>query len=79
MEQGYIKPYLWYMRFKQLVNELMDQGWRCYHIEDVPQLTRGNNLQSLAIRSFIEVVVYEGKSLVFVRSVFPPKEVENGE
>lgn len=55
----------------------MEQGWRCYHIGDVPLLARGNNLQSLAIRSLIEVRVYEGKSLVFVKDVQPKKE-ENG-
>ena len=65
------------MTFKELTQELMEQGWRCYHIGDVPLLARGNNLQSLAIRSLIEVRVYEGKSLVFVKDVQPKKE-ENG-
>jgi hypothetical protein len=55
----------------------MEQGWRCYHIKDVPLLARGSNLQSLAIRSLIEVQVYEGKSLVFVRTIFPKKEAKN--
>lgn len=52
----------------------MQQGWRCYKIEDTSRLTQGNNLQSLAIRNLIEVQVYEGKSLVFVKTVFPSKD-----
>lgn len=66
------------MTFKELTQELMEQGWRCYHIDDMKHLTEGNTLQSLAIRSLIEVRVYEGKSLVFVKDVQPKKE-ENGE
>jgi hypothetical protein len=62
------------MTFKELAIQLMDQGWRCYHIKDIPLLTRGSNLQSLAIRSLIEVQVYEGKSLVFVKDLKPPKD-----
>jgi hypothetical protein len=44
----------------------------------IDALTSGNSLQSLAIRSLIEVRVYEGKSLVFVKDC-PPKDDENGE
>jgi len=62
------------MTFKELSIQLMDQGWRCYHISDVPLLVQGSNLQSLAIRRLIEVQVYEGKSLVFVRDLKPPKD-----
>jgi len=65
------------MTFKQLATELMNQGWRCYHINDVTALTRGANLYSLAIRNLIEVQVYEGKSLVFVRDVYPPKDKQD--
>jgi hypothetical protein len=71
--RGLSGPYLYFMTFKQLANELMDQGWRCYHI-DVAKLTLGSNLQALAIRSLIEVRVYEGKSLVFVKDILPAKE-----
>lgn len=71
---GDLTVYLWCMTFKQLANDLMAQGWRCYHILDVPNLSRGSNLQSLAIRSLIEVRVYEGKSLVFVKDCKPPED-----
>ena len=66
------------MTFKQLAIELMNQGWRCYHISDIPSLTQGSNLKSLAIRSLIEVQVYEGKSLVFVKDCKAVEEVTNG-
>jgi len=59
------------MTFKHLANELMEQGWRCYHIEDMPYLTRGDNIHSLAVRNLLEIQVYEGKSLVFVRDSYP--------
>lgn len=60
------------MTFKQLTNDLMLQGWRAYIIEDVPAFTRGHKLNTLAIRSLIEVQVYEGKSIVFVKTIHPP-------
>lgn len=63
------------MTFKELALNLMEQGWRCYHIKDVPSLSRGNKLQVLAIRHLLEVVVYEGKSLVFVKNIKPPKDI----
>lgn len=62
------------MEFKELANELMDQGWRCYHIKDVPYFSSGTRLQSLAIRNLLEVRVYEDKSLVFVKDIFLPEE-----
>ena len=62
------------MTFKELALDLMHQGWRCYYIEDVPTLTRGNTLQALAIRSLIQVVTYDGKKLVFVKTVQPKNE-----
>lgn len=73
---GLSRAYLSSMTFKQLAIDLMNQGWRCYHISDIPDV---NYLHSLAIRSFLEVQVYEGKSLVFVRDIYPPKEeITNG-
>lgn len=57
------------MTFKELALELMNQGWRCYHIDDLN--TRGVSLHSLCIRNLIEVQVYEGKSLVFVKDAKP--------
>lgn len=64
------------MTFKELTNELMDQGWRCYALskDRLDLLTSGPTLHSLAIRSLIEVRVYEGKSLVFVRDTYPKED-----
>lgn len=59
------------MTFKELTNELLHQGWRAYHIDDISALTRGNNLNVLAIRKLIQVQVYEGKKIVFVKNCKP--------
>lgn len=66
-----IGVYICSMTFKELALELQTQGWRAYKVDDVAGLVRGNNLQGLAIRNLIEVQVYEGKSLVFVRNLKP--------
>lgn len=42
----------------------MEQGWRCYHMDDLP---KGDELHKFAIRNFLQIQVYEGKSLVFVK------------
>ena len=47
----------------------MEQGWRCYYIPDTSILTRGNKLQTLAIRNLIQVQVYEDKPFVFVKDI----------
>lgn len=59
------------MTFKELALELMEQGWRCYHISDIGTLTRGASLHSWAIRNSVQVQVYEGKPLVFIKDVKP--------
>lgn len=61
------------MTFKELVNELMDQGWRCYYFPSI-----GSNMFShtFAIRNNIEIRLYEGKSLIFVKDIKP---IEDGE
>lgn len=61
------------MTFKQLTRDLQLQGWRAYFIEDVPAFTRGHRLNSLAIRNLIEVQVYEGENVIFVKTVHPPE------
>ena len=63
--------YICVMTFKQLANELMQQGWRAYHIDDISNLTRGDNLHIFAIRNLIEIQVYEGKKIVFVKNCKP--------
>lgn len=64
------------MTFKQLTNDLMLQGWRAYYIPDVASFVRGHQLNTLAIRNLIEVMVYEGKDIVFVKTTHPPIEKE---
>lgn len=59
------------MTFRELAQELMDQGWRCYHIDDLSPLLRGSDLHSFCIRNLLEVQVYEGKSLVFIKDAKP--------
>lgn len=59
------------MTFRELAIELMDQGWRAYHVDDIGKFTRGNTLESLAIRSLIEVRIYENKRIVFVKDCKP--------
>jgi hypothetical protein len=65
------------MTFKELSIELMDQGWRCYKMDDLN--TRGSALHSLANRHNILVQVYEGKSLVFVKDCKSNFEISNEE
>jgi hypothetical protein len=64
------------MTFKELANELMEQGWRCYHISDISHLTMGSSLHSWAIRNSLEVRVYEGKNLLFIKDTKPLVDVE---
>jgi len=64
------------MTFTQLTNELLLQGWRAYYVEDITSFTSGHYLNNLAIRNLIEVQVYEGKNIIFVRDTFPPLEVD---
>lgn len=64
------------MTFNQLTNDLMLQGWRAYYIPDVASFVRGHQLNTMALRNLIEVMVYEGKNIVFVKTVHPPIEKE---
>lgn len=64
------------MTFKQLTNDLMLQGWRAYYIDDIGRFTKEHHLQVLAIRNLIEIQVYEGKKVVFVKTIHPPIEKE---
>ncbi len=59
------------MTFKELTNDLMLQGWRTYYVDDIDAFTRGHKLNTLAIRSLLEVMVYEGKNVIFVRTIHP--------
>ena len=64
------------MTFKQLAIELMDQGWRCYQIDDI---ARGSYLHSLANRHNLLVQVYENKKLVFVKDTKSKFDIEHEE
>jgi hypothetical protein len=75
---GRMSSYICVMTFRQLTNDLMLQGWRAYYVEDVESLTRGHKLNTLAIRNLIEIQVYEGKNILFVKTVHPPKTESNG-
>lgn len=59
------------MKFKDLAQELMLQGFRAYHIKDSSLLGKGDNLKRMAIRKGVEVIVYEGKDIVFVKDSKP--------
>ncbi len=52
----------------------MLQGWRAYHMPDVASFVRGHQLNSMAIRNLLEIQVYEGKDIVFVKTYHPPYE-----
>ncbi len=62
------------MTFKELTNDLMLQGWRAYKIPDVASFVRGHNLNTMALRNLIEIQVYEGKNIVFVKTIHIPIE-----
>jgi len=57
------------MTFKELTRDLQHQGWRAYYIPNVSSLTVGHKLNTLAIRNLIEIQIYEGKNIVFVKSI----------
>ena len=63
------------MTFKELTKEMLDHGWRAYFISDIERLTRGDNLHKLSIRNLIQVQVYEGKNIVFVKNAKPINDV----
>lgn len=56
------------MSFKSLTNELILQGWRCYIIP--PYVIKGDSLEKFARKFSLEVRVYEGKSIVFVKNKY---------
>lgn len=62
------------MTFKELANQLMEQGWRAYHIENVDELTRGSFLEMIANRVNIEVQTFEGKTIIFIKNTKPKKD-----
>lgn len=59
------------MTFKELTNDLMDKGWRVYHIDDLQSVSKGDDLQRWAVRNIKEIQIYEGHSLVFVKNGKP--------
>lgn len=68
------RMYICSMTFKELTNDLMLQGWRVYYIPDVASFVKGYQLNTMAIRNLLEIQIYEGKNLVFVKTYYPPYE-----
>lgn len=64
------------MTFKYLINEMMLQGWRAYYIPNISSLNNEAKLQGLAVRNLIEIQIYEGKDILFVKTIHPPIEKE---
>lgn len=63
-----------HMTFKQLTVQLQEQGWRAYYIPDASFLVRGHQLEKLANRNLLEIQIYEGKDIIFVKTIQPPPE-----
>jgi hypothetical protein len=64
--------------FKELVNELIQQGWRIYFLGDLPN-TILHRLDMLAKRHLLEFRIYEGKNLLFVKTSLPKREKKKEE
>lgn len=64
------------MTFKELTNELLLQGWRAYYIDDGDLFTSYHRMQKMASLNNIELQVYEGKKIIFARTIFPVEEVK---
>lgn len=62
------------MTFKQLTNELLLQGWRAYYIPDASLFTQHYRLRRLEVMHLLELQIYEGHNIVFVRTIHPPIE-----
>ena len=58
------------MTFKELVNELMLQGWRVYHTENMSSSRLNSHLELLANSRLVEIRVYEGRPFIFVKTIF---------
>lgn len=61
-----------HMTFKQLTRQLQQEGWRAYNIPSASSLVTGHRLQKLANRNLIDVLVYEGQDVVFVKTIHIP-------
>ena len=59
--------------FKELIIELIQQGWRIYLLKDLHP-TILHRLDMLGKRHLLEFRVYEGKDLLFVKTSLPKRE-----
>lgn len=59
--------------FKELVNELIQQGWRIYSLIDLPPNVL-HRLDALGKRYFLEFRVYEGKKFLFIKTTLPKRD-----
>ena len=66
-----------HMTFKQLTKQLQQDGWRAYYIPLASSLVLGHKLNKLANSNLIEVQVYEGQNVVFVRTIQIPIDVQD--
>ncbi len=64
--------------FKELVNELIQQGWRVYSLKDLPP-TILHRLDMLGKRYLLEFRIYEGKKLIIVKTYLPKREKKKEE
>ena len=64
------------MTFSQLTQDLILQGWRAYYIEKGDMFTEYHRLHKIATFYNIELLVYEGKKVIFAKTTFPPIETK---
>ena len=60
------------MTFKELTNELLLQGWRAYFIGDKSFLTKDSTLNYLSKRYRLIIQAYEGKKIIFIKTLLTP-------
>lgn len=61
-----------HMTFKELANDLMLQGWRVYKVNGCSSEQFVSKFHPVAVRKLLEFQVYEGRNLIFVKTVHPP-------
>lgn len=61
------------LKFKHLVNEMIEKGWRVYYFSTFPP---SGILDNMCHARNLEMLTYEGKPFLFVRDKYK-KEVKN--
>jgi len=57
------------MKFKQLINDMMENGWRVYYLPSKSE----NILSSLSHRRNLEIITYDGKPFVLIKNSYKKK------